>query len=78
MPSTSSISTSRPSGVAMSRPMARLPRLFSSKMWAMPSTFAGTPQAAVLREGSPARGCSTFSTSAPQSARMAPAAGTKT
>ena len=40
-----------PSGVAMSSPIARLPRLPTSKRWETPWTRAGTPQAAVLRDG---------------------------
>ena len=76
--STSDIRMSRPSSVLMSRPSARLPRLPTSKRCDTPLTRAGTPQAATWRTGSPHDGCSIFSTSAPQSARMAADAGTNT
>ncbi len=58
-----------------SRAIARLPRLVTSHRWDTPLTSAGTPHAAVARPGSPSTGCSTLSTSAPQSARIAAADG---
>src|SRR4051812_39062509 len=76
--STRAMRTSRPSGVSTSMPIARLPRFVTSKRCPTPLTRAGTPHAATCRTGSPHPGRSTLITSAPQSARIAAAAGTNT
>src|SRR5207248_8178251 len=61
----------------MSRPTLRLPRLGCSIMKLAPPAARGTsPEVTRPRWGSPVAGCSTLMTSAPHSARTAPAAGT--
>ncbi len=75
---TSWCSTSRACGLVRSSPMDRLPRLAYWKAKSMPSTVAVIPAVRSPRYGSPVNGCSTFTTSAPQSARTAVARGTKT
>ena len=74
--SISRCSTSRPSGLLRSIPMLRLPRLGCSTMKLTPPVLGISPEVISPRCGSPLTGCSTFSTSAPQSASTAPAAGT--
>ncbi len=69
--------SSRPSSDFRSSPTERLPRLGSSIMWATPPGPVGTrPEAARPRWGSPLSGCSILMTSAPHSAKTAPATGT--
>src|SRR5271166_4742316 len=70
------ISSSRPSGLRVSRPTLRLPRLGCSMKWLTPPAPATMPELINPRWGSPVSGCSILITSAPQSANTAPAAGT--
>src|SRR6201997_3845897 len=70
------ISSSRPSGLRVSRPTLRLPRLGCSMKWLTPPAPATMPELIKPRWGSPVSGCSILITSAPQSASTAPAAGT--
>ena len=75
----SSSSTSLAPGTSSDRPTLRLPRLGPSKIGEklLPFMIASTPRTVVRpRCPSPRSACSTLITSAPQSARIAPAAGT--
>src|SRR4051794_5321322 len=69
--------SSSPSSLRMSMPMLRLPRFGCSIMkFGMPPPPPIRPEVISPRCGSPVSGCSTLMTSAPQSAKTAPAAGT--
>src|SRR5579875_1598443 len=75
----SSSSISLAAGTSKARPTLRLPRLGPSKIGEklLPLLIASTPRTVVSpRCPSPFSACSTLITSAPQSARTAPAAGT--
>src|ERR1700727_1483320 len=75
-----SSSTGRASELSRPRPTLRFPRLGASIMGANddPGTVAAAPNTLTKpRWASPVTGCSIFTTSAPQSARTAPADGTK-
>src|SRR5579884_3477555 len=72
-----SISTAWPSGWSRARPMLRLPRFGCSiSGWKEPAATPPVPSLSP-RWASPATACSTLITSAPQSARTAPAEGVK-
>ena len=69
--------SSCPSSDLRSSPTLRFPRLGSSIMWLTPPGPDGTrPEVTKPRCGSPVSGCSILMTSAPHSARTAPAIGT--
>src|SRR5262249_58516647 len=68
--------TARPAALARSNPTLRLPRFDCSIMKLTPPVGGKNPAVTSPRCGSPVTGCSTLTTSAPQSASTAPAEGT--